>query len=165
VLPSGASDAGQVMGVKPQMEIVRATERHLEGVARLFDLYRQFYECDADIELATRFISARIKNGDSVIFAALEDDEAVGFVQIYRSFCSVEAIRIFILYDLYVDAGHRQSGIGEHLMNRATELAREEGVSRIDLLTAFDNLAGQHLYEKLGYKRDGENFYPYSLKV
>jgi len=32
-------------------------------------------------------------------------------------------------------------------------------------LTAFDNRSAQHLYEKLGYKRDLENFYAYSLKI
>ena len=46
-----------------------------------------------------------------------------------------------------------------------TEFAKESGASRIDLLTAFDNKAGQHLYEKLGYKKVIEDFYSYSFKV
>jgi len=83
----------------------------------------------------------------------------------YPSFCSVDAIKIFILYDLYVDKRDRQSGIGELLMEKATEFAKAEGASRIDLLTAFDNRSAQHLYEKLSYKRDLENFYTYSLKL
>ena len=51
------------------------------------------------------------------------------------------------------------------LMKKATEFAKAEGASRIDLLTAFDNRSAQHLYEKLGYKRDLEDFYAYSLKI
>ncbi len=147
------------------MDIVKADRRHIAEVSRLFDLYRQFYECDADLELATGFITERIERNESDIFVAVSGDKAGGFVQLYSSFCSVDAVKIYILYDLYVDADCRKSGLGERLMNRATEWAKENGGARLDLLTAHDNVAGQHLYEKLGYKRDLEDFYAYSLRV
>lgn len=147
------------------MEIVRATKAHIPEVSRLFDLYRQFYECEPDLDLAKIFITDRIENDESVIFAAAEEDELKGFVQLYPSFCSVEAVKIFILYDLYVDASARNTGIGDLLMNKATEFSKEEGASRIDLLTAVDNRRAQHLYEKLGYKRVLEDFYAYSLEI
>ena len=147
------------------MEIVKANQEHIDEVSRLFDLYRQFYECTPDLELATRFISERIERDESDIFVAYEGDKASGFVQLYPSFCSVDAVKIYILYDLYVDANKRNMGLGEKLMNVATEWARSNGAARLDLLTAHDNLIGQHLYEKLGYKRDLEDFYAYSLQV
>ena len=147
------------------MEIVRANIHHVPAVARLFDLYRQFYECEPDPDLARKFIAERIENNESVIFVALEDSLAKGFVQLYPSFCSVEAVSIFILYDLYVDRDSRKSGIGEKLMNRASGHARQAGALRLDLLTAFDNFAGQHLYEKLGYFKTNEDFIAYSLTL
>lgn len=145
------------------MDVLRATQTHIPEVARLFDLYRQFYACDADIELAKNYISDRIQNNESTIFIAREANVACGFVQLYPSFCSIDAVRIFILYDLYVDASRRNKGTGALLMNRATEYARQQGAARLDLLTAKDNFPGQHLYEKLGYKRANEGFYAYSL--
>ena len=90
---------------------------------------------------------------------------ALGFVQLYPSFCSVEAINIQILYDLFVDSSARQGGVGEKLMNRASQFARESGAGRVDLLTAHSNKIGQHLYEKLGYKIVNEDFFAYSLYV
>jgi len=147
------------------MEILRATKEHIPEVSRLFDLYRQFYECEPDIELATKFIADRLDNNESTIFVAAESGTLIGFVQLYPSFCSVEAIKIFILYDLYVDASARSSGAGAALMNKATEYAKSEGASRIDLMTAHGNVPGQHLYEKLGYKKEAEDFYNYSLRI
>ncbi len=142
-----------------------ATTEHVPEIAILFDLYRQFYECEPDLELAEMYISERIQNRESTIFLA-DDNEAVkGFVQMYPSFCSVDAIKIYILYDLYVAASARNSGIGALLMNRASEYAREQGASRMDLMTAFSNKPGQHLYEKLGYQRESEDFYTYSLAL
>lgn len=147
------------------MQIVKANREHVGEVARLFDLYRQFYECDADIALATRFIADRIAREESDIFVAIDGDTASGFVQLYPSFCSVDCVKIYILYDLYVDASARKSGLGEKLMNAASEWAIENGAARLDLLTEDNNLAGQHLYEKLGYKRTNEEFFAYSLQV
>lgn len=145
------------------MNIVRAEERHIPEIGRLFDLYRQFYECDADLELATNYIRDRLANDESVIFVAEEGESLQGFTQLYESFCSVEVMKILILYDLYVDADVRNGGVGAKLMNAATEFARENGAGRLDLLTGKDNYPGQHLYEKLGYVKVNEEFFAYSL--
>ncbi|WP_019529308.1 GNAT family N-acetyltransferase [Dasania marina] len=148
------------------LDIIRVTQAHTAELGRLFDLYRQFYDCDADLELAKQYISDRINNDESVIFAATEDGETLlGFVQLYPSFCSVEVMKIFILYDLYVDADGRNKGIGALLMNKASEFAKASGAGRVDLLTGHSNKPGQHLYEKLGYEKVNEEFYGYSLYV
>ena len=147
------------------MEIIKADINNLTEAARLFDLYRQFYECPADTELTTRFIKERIENNESDIFLSIDGDSASGFLQLYPSFCSVQAIKIYILYDLYVEQIYRKRGIGESLMNRASQWAKENGALRLDLLTAKTNIAGQHLYEKLGYKKVNQEFHAYSLDV
>ncbi len=147
------------------MKIIKALVEHAPEVAKLFDLYRQFYACEPDIELAANYITERIQNNESTIFIADDNGEIQGFVQMYPSFCSVDAVKIYILYDLYVDASGRDTGIGAMLMNKAREYAMEQGASRIDLMTEFSNKPGQHLYEKLGYKKVLEDFYSYSLKL
>ncbi|MFT5505483.1 MAG: ribosomal protein S18 acetylase RimI-like enzyme [Gammaproteobacteria bacterium] len=147
------------------MNIIQAESKHIPEVARLFDLYRQFYDCVPDLETATHFISDRVSNNESVIFVAETNDRLCGFVQMYPSFCSVDAAKIFILYDLFVDSAVRNGGVGALLMNQASGFARKNGAIRLDLLTGVNNQAGQHLYEKLGYKRGLDDFYAYSLSV
>lgn len=147
------------------VKLVRALPHHIPDVARLFDLYRQFYECPADAALAEQFIRDRIGNNESVIFLAQDGDSPAGFVQLYPTFCSVQAVKIFVLYDLYVDKAFRQQGVGEQLMQAASEHAVTSGVQRIDLMTAFSNTPGQRLYEKLGYIKDLAEFHSYSLML
>lgn len=147
------------------MEIIKADLENLSGVARLFDLYRQFYECEPDIAQATRFIKERMQNDESDIFLAIDGASALGFVQLYPSFCSIEAAKIYILHDLYVDEKHRKSGVGESLMNKATQWAKENAAVRLDLLTEHTNQAGQQLYEKLGYKKVLLDCHAYSLEI
>lgn len=63
------------------MNILRAEVKHAEDIGRLFDLYRQFYECDPDRYLANNYIRDRLNNDESVIFFAQnEQQEAQGFV-------------------------------------------------------------------------------------
>ena len=113
------------------ISIVKAEENHLQELGRLFNLYRIFYEEEDDLEKASRYISERFNHGDSEIFVAQGDDfKLAGFVQLYPSFCSVTAIPILILYDLYVDHSQRSKGIGRLLMDSARDFAKENGVRR-----------------------------------
>ena len=146
-------------------KIVKAENKHLDELGRLFNLYRIFYEEDDDLEKASKYISARFNDGDSIIYVAENgDQELAGFVQLYPSFCSVSAVPILILYDLFVDHSKRSNGIGRSLMNAARDFARENGYKRLELSTAKDNYIGQSLYESLGYELDQE-FLHYSLEI
>ncbi len=147
------------------INIIKARLTELEQVSRLFDRYRQFYQQKPDIELAKQYITKRMKTESSVIFLALdEQNKALGFTQLYPSFCSIDATPIWILYDLFVDSSVRNKGIGEALMARAFEFAKETKASRIDLETAKNNKQAQQLYHKLSYQRDNE-YYKYSLEL
>ena len=143
----------------------KASIDDLEPLAMLFDSYRQFYAQAPDVALARAFIVARLNNKDSVIFVA-ENSEAklIGFCQIYPSFCSVAAAKIGVLYDLYVNESARKTGAGRALMLAAHEYAANNGMARLDLTTAKDNLKAQALYESLGWVRD-EVFYTYNKEI
>lgn len=86
------------------MNIIKAETGDISEVARLFDLYRQFYDCESDSALATQYIKERMENNESDIFVTIENNHACGFVQLHPSFCSVQAAKIYILEDLYVEA-------------------------------------------------------------
>lgn len=137
----------------------------LDAVALLFDAYRQFYEQPADLALATRFIRARMENDESVILlASNEEGSALGFCQLYPSFCSVEAAPICTLYDLFVAPEARRTGAGRALLLAAERHAAQNGRARMDLTTARTNRAAQSFYESLGWVRD-EVFLSYSKRV
>lgn len=145
------------------MQIRQAKLGDLEELAELFDLYRQFYEYPQDIGLARRYLAERISNRESVIYLAQDGDGmTLGFVQLYPSFSSTLAGKVWILYDLFVRKEGRRQGVARALMNRAAHLARETGAVEINLATAINNTQAQALYESLGYKRDDE-FYVYAL--
>lgn len=140
------------------MEVVNikvAEASDSKRVAVLFDLYRQFYEQAPDITLAENFIERRLSNNESVILMAIdENDSAVGFCQLYPTFCSVIAAPIYVLSDLFVLPKKRRGNVGKLLLLAAENMAKAQGFHRMDLTTARTNNTAQSLYESLGWEKD-----------
>ncbi|OYU43890.1 MAG: GNAT family N-acetyltransferase [Burkholderiales bacterium PBB4] len=140
----------------------KADVQDVDALAPLFDAYRQFYEQAADPALAVQFIHARLSTGQStILLATTADGRAVGFCQLYPSFCSVIAQAIGVLYDLFVAPEARQGGTGRALMQAAEYYAKTVGWARLDLTTAKTNTQAQALYESQGWVRD-DIFYAYN---
>jgi GNAT superfamily N-acetyltransferase len=146
------------------MEIRRAAPDDLPRLVPLFDRYRQFYGRPSDETNARRFLGERMARGQSVILLAMDDGEAVGFVQLYPSFSSIRTAATFILNDLYVEPGRRRGGAGARLVEAAAALARETGAAGLSLVTGVDNLPARTLYERLGWTRE-TRFLEYGLDL
>ena len=148
-----------------EFKIIGAESNHIEQVGELFDLYRQFYKYESNLIESTNYVKDRINNKESIIFIAINDNnEAIGFVQLYETFGSLDLGKIIILYDLYVKKDRRKNKIGRQLMLRSHEYAKKINAKRIQLSTAIDNFIGQSLYESLGYEKNAD-FYTYDFEI
>lgn len=138
------------------MKIIKANLENLETLLPLFEGYRKFYKQSPCPEKALEFLSEHLSKNDSVIFIAFdEDDNAIGFTQLYPTFSSVSMQRSYILNDLYVVSEMRGKRIGEALLNHAKQFAIEINCKGLTLETAIDNPA-QKLYERLGWEKDND---------
>ena len=122
----------------------------------MFASYRQFYGYDENATAARRYLSERLAAGQSIVFLSFRGDRAVGFCQLYPSFCSLDLAPIFVLYDLFVDSSARRAGVAQALIAAATAHGVESGASRLELSTANDNTPAQRLYESLGWRPDAQ---------
>jgi ribosomal protein S18 acetylase RimI-like enzyme len=143
--------------------IQRATINDLNSLSELFDSYRIFYKQESNVEGAKSFLKERLVNDESVVFIAYDETNPVGFVQLYPTFSSVSMKRSWVLNDLYVNASARKKGFGEKLIKKAIEFAEETGAKGVSLETAIDNVTAQSLYEKIGFKKESNYFYYFSL--
>ena len=116
--------------MKPNITIRRAHPDDLLGLATLFDLYRQFYECPADLDAAAKWLQQNMEAQRSVIFTADTGSELLGFTQLYPALCSVDLVEYFVLYDLYVLESARRQGVARALMNAASPWADDQGAAR-----------------------------------
>ena len=135
------------------MHIIKAELQHIPDLIPLFDGYRMFYKQASDYINAKTFLTARIKNKQSVIYIAYDDENAVGFTQLYPLFSSVTMQPMYVLNDLFIEDNYRNQGIGKLLIDHAKKLCYEGNYKGMAIQTASDNPA-QHLYERLGFEKD-----------
>lgn len=147
------------------MPVFTATEDDLDALTGLFAGYLEFYQVPKPAAQIRDFLQARLARGDSHLLIARDNqDVAQGFVQLYSFYSSLALEPAWLLSDLYVVPAARRHGIGEALMNAARSHAQVTGACGLQLETAKTNLAGQALYERLGYVRD-EVYYTYWLSL
>lgn len=147
------------------ISIKKAELENIEGVAELFNAYRMFYKQQSNLNLAADFISERIRNSESIIFFAQnQDGDYLGFTQLYPTFSSVSAKRSWVLNDLFVAENARGLGIAKRLMSAAKTLALETHANGIALETSTDNHNAQALYGSLGYEKSS-GVYHYFLSI
>lgn len=103
---------------------------NINALASLFDAYRQFYQQKTDLALVAVFTGQRLQKNESILLLAEDEQKnAIGFCQLYPTFCSVAAAPIHVLYDLFVTSAARQSGAGKALLLAAEQQAHQRWMS------------------------------------
>ena len=143
--------------------IRKAVLQDLEELTILFDAYRIFYKQHSDKEAAREFLKERLLRNESVIYVAYNENNAIGFTQLYPIFSSVSLKNAWLLNDLYVLPSARRSGVAEALLNVARKHGTDTGAKWLLLETAADNLPAQSLYEKNGWVKAEDIFYTLNL--
>lgn len=87
---------------------------------------------------------------DFVTFAALVDDEIVGFITGSIEISAEE--NVGHVYTLDVKQVHRNRGIGSKLLEFFESALAEKGVKNFVLEVRVDNVPARRLYSKHGYK-------------
>lgn len=140
------------------MIIKEAQPSDLHDLIPLFDGYRMFYKQTSNFLGAKTFLEERLTNKDAIIYIAYDEENAIGFTQLYPLFSSVSLERMYLLNDLYVEANYRGQGIGQALINKAKDLCISNKYKGLALQTETTNPA-QKLYEYLDFKKDPDLHY------
>ena len=106
-----------------------------------------------------------IKSEASTLLVAREPDEkdpiaGVLCLSIYRVPTGLRSI----IEDVIVDQNMRRRGIGEALMQKAIDLAREVGAEGVSLTSNQKREAANRLYQSMGFELRQTNPYFYRLK-
>lgn len=137
------------------MSVTAVVAADIEALVPLFAGYLEFYQVPRPAEQVQAFLLQRIQRGDAQLFIARDEQGvAQGFTQLYPLHSSLALASSWLLSDLFVAPSARRQGVGEALMNAARAHAEASGACGLQLETAKTNLAGQALYERLGYVRD-----------
>lgn len=140
----------------------KAQTNDLDQLVEMFESYRKYYKQNPAKNEALKFLTERMNNNESVIFLAENDEnQLMGFTQLYPLFTSTRMKRTWLLNDLFVNANHRNKGVARALIDKAKELVIETNAFGITLETEVSNDPGNHLYPLVDFKLDQEHNYYY----
>lgn len=107
-------------------------------------------------------LSALIRDSSSTLLVARNEEGqilAALTLAVYRVPTGIRSI----IEDVIVDRSARGQGVGEALMQRAIELAREKGARNISLTSNPMREAANRLYLRVGFKKRETNAYQLKL--
>lgn len=107
-------------------------------------------------------LTALVQDASSTLLVARnEQGQIVGALNltVYRVPTGIRSI----IEDVIVDLSARGQGVGEALMQRAMEIAKEKGAANITLTSNPMRVAANSLYVKLGFKKRETNAYQFKL--
>lgn len=107
-------------------------------------------------------LAALVQEASSTLLVARNDSgQIIGALNltVYRVPTGIRSI----IEDVIVDLSARGQGVGEALMLRAIEIAREKGAANITLTSNPMRVAANSLYIKLGFKKRETNAYQFKL--
>jgi GNAT superfamily N-acetyltransferase len=80
------------------------------------------------------------------------DEGLIGYAILCPLYRAQEGKRGMDLHHLFVRDGHRGHGIGQHLVTRAREIARNAGCGYLSVSAATGNSAAHRFYEQMDFK-------------
>ena len=101
------------------------------------------------------YLGSQLDKPAVVILVAERDGDVVGYTYAGVEGNDYMSLRgpAGVLYDIVVDPGHRQQGIGRMLLDATLDALKARGAPRAVLSTADKNEAAQHLFERAGFRR------------
>jgi len=133
-------------------------------IAGLLDKYRVFYGQEPAPTESLEFVKERFYLGESVVIVASEDDQIIGFTQLFPSFSSVTLQRLWILNDLYVEESKRHLGVGKLLLEAAKGLAKQTNAKELFIEGADNNPRARKIYTSFGFI-ENKDYHYYHLPV
>lgn len=142
----------------------QATIHDLKRIVPIFDSYRAYFKQPKNPLLVERFLFEKFEHLESVIFIAEQQDEIIGFAQLYPVFSSLTLQRVWLLNDFFITEEFRDCGVGTQLFAKVKNFSLLTKSKGIELSVEHTNIQAWSFWEKQGFKLD-EEFRYYFYKV
>lgn len=146
------------------ISVRQASILDLSKIIPVFDSYREYFKQERNPKEVEKFLFDKFEHLESVIFIAEQNNEVIGFAQLYPIFSSLTLQRVWLLNDFFINEGYRNKGIGRHLFEKVKEFTLLTKSKGIELSVEHLNEKAWRFWEGQGFRLDEEfRYYFYKL--
>lgn len=131
------------------MRIFKAEQWNLSVLLPLFEEYRLSHGMSENPDRTLTFLNNRIRFSESIFFLAMDEQKAVGFIQLYPRLSSLQLQRYWQLTDIFVQPHHKKEQIYTALIEKAKEFV---SFTQSNILTVEQDQQQKELLEMEGFK-------------
>jgi ribosomal protein S18 acetylase RimI-like enzyme len=143
------------------IEITRLKEANEQAVADIGLLLQQLRENPEEHHTSLEELRTIVEDNNIALLVVKDGERIVGMASLYMM--TKFSKRTAEVEDVVVDSGYRGKGLGEKLMQAVIDTARAEHIKTLHLTSRPERVAGNKLYQKLGFELKKTN--PYRLKL
>jgi ribosomal protein S18 acetylase RimI-like enzyme len=144
------------------IEIIRAEERHIHDICKLWLEFMRYSE-DIDLIFALRdgtlpvfeekYLRPAMKSENSLVLVALDGERVIGYSYslIIDPSDLMERKKYGNIHDVFITAGYRRRGIGEKMYNKILKWFHSQEIDRVELQVIAKNEAAVSFWRKHGY--------------
>ncbi|TNH04164.1 GNAT family N-acetyltransferase [Testudinibacter sp. TR-2022] len=132
------------------MRIFKAELWNLELILPLFEQYRCEQGMSENAERALSFLANRIHFSESILFIAVDDQQqAVGFVQLYPRLSSLRLQRYWQLTDIFASDNAQRQHIMQALLQKSRDFV---SFTQSNLLVVESTPQQREFWQEQGFK-------------
>ena len=141
-------------------KLTEASEQTLDDINRLLP---QLSKSVSDHASSLKSLQEIIHNTNAALIVARDDGHVIGIAALY--IITKLTKRSAFVEDVVVDSAYRGQGLGEKIMRELIDRARAAGVNSLSLTSRAERVAGNKLYQKLGFEQKETNVYTMKLSA
>lgn len=149
---------GRKQDISDIMDIISDCIKHMES-QRIYQ-WNAYYPTrdiiEEDIESGHGYVLK--DNGRCIAYVAINEDQSPEYSQIKWS---SDGSKVLVIHRLSVHPEHQGKGIAKKILSFIEDVAVKNGYSCIRLDAYSGNSAALKLYERFGYKKMGQVYFPW----
>lgn len=133
-----------------------ATSDMMPDLLTLMNAFNQFFDCPFDKEIGRKNMTTFINNPElGKIWGIYANNQLNGYVVLALGFSFEYQGRDAFIDELYLIENYRAKGIGSKVLEMVSIQAKQLNVNAIHLEVEQDNISGNKLYNRHGFKNNG----------
>ncbi len=136
-----------------QLNIRVAQKSDISTMANLLsELFAIEVDFEIDLEKQQRGLELLLDSEQAVVFVAELENQIIGMCSVQLLISTAQGSKVGLIEDVIISKSHQKQGVGKQLLETVKNWAKQQGLTRLQLLADKTNQNALDFYQKNDWK-------------